>query len=427
MPCLRTNRYMTDLPLLPAIQFEHVSKRFDFYGGNSTTVLEAVINRISPNKQKRSVSSHDLWAIKDASFDIMHGQSVGIIGKNGSGKSTALKLMTHILHPTEGKVTVRGRISALLELGAGFHPDLTGRDNIFLNAAVLGLGREMVAERYDQIVAFSELGDFIDMPVKHYSSGMYMRLGFSVAIHMEPDILIIDEILAVGDQAFQTKCLDRIYDMQRDGVTLIMVSHNLSIMRKMCERLIWMDKGKVLANGLTEDVAEQYNSYTADFDIDSMRQTDISANFKRMGSGEVRITAVRILNVEGDETKLFRTHDSLTIEMDYTAYEEIEQPEFGLAIHREDGLHINGPNTQFAGLDIEKVYGEGMVKYTIPDLLLMPARYLVTVAVHNGRFPSSYDYHEQAYTFRVIPGGTREEWGVVDMTAVWNWQQKTLE
>ncbi len=417
---------MTNNPFPPpAIQFEHVSKRFDFHtgGSGSTTILESLINRISSNKREILTASHDLWAVNDVSFDIMHGQSVGIIGKNGSGKSTALKLMTHILHPTKGKVTVRGRISALLELGAGFHPDLTGRDNIFLNAAVLGLDKEVIAGQYDKIVEFSELEEFINMPVKHYSSGMYMRLGFSVAIHMDPDILIVDEILAVGDQAFQTKCLDRIYDMQREGVTLIMVSHNLSIMRKMCSHLIWMEKGKMLANGLTENVADEYDSYSAGYDIASMRQTEKSANFKRTGSGEVQITAVRILNSNGDEEKRFKTHDSLTIEMDYTAYEEIEQPEFGLAIYREDGLHVNGPNTQFAGLDIKEIHGDGMVSYTIPDLLLMPARYLVTVAIHNGRFPSSYDYHEQAYTFRVVPGGTREEWGAVDITAVWKWQQ----
>lgn len=406
---------------LPAIQFEHVSKRFNFYDGNASTVLESLIERISPGKRTHLTASPDLWAVNDVSFEIMAGQSVGIIGKNGSGKSTALKLMTHILHPTKGKITVRGRVSALLELGTGFHPDLTGRDNIFLNAAILGLQKETIAERYDSIVEFSELGDFIDMPVKHYSSGMYMRLGFSVAIHMDPDILIVDEILAVGDQAFQAKCLDRIHDMKRDGVTLVMVSHDLATMRKMCSHLVWMEKGVVLASGLTEDVANKYDSYSAGFDIASMQQTDTSANFKRSGSGEAEITAVRILDSNGNEEKRFKTHDSLTIEMDYIAHKELEQPEFGLAIYREDGLHVNGPNTRFAGLDVEKIDGRGMVSYTITDLPLMPARYMVTTAISDGRFPHSYDYHEQAYMFRVVSGGTKEEWGAVEITANWDW------
>lgn len=412
---------MSNLTSLPVIQFEHVSKRFNFYDGNASTVLESLIERISPGKRAHLTANPDLWAVNDVSFEVMAGQSVGIIGKNGSGKSTALKLMTHILHPTKGRVTVRGRVSALLELGTGFHPDLTGRDNIFLNAAILGLQKETIAERYDRIVEFSELGEFIDMPVKHYSSGMYMRLGFSVAIHMNPDILIVDEILAVGDQAFQLKCLDRIHDMLRDGVTLIMVSHNLDVMRKMCSHLIWMEKGVVVASGLTDDVANEYDSYSAGFDTVSMQQVESLANFKRSGSGEAQITAVRILDSNGNEEKQFKTHDSLTIEMDYIAHEEIEQPEFGLAIYREDGLHVNGPNTQFAGFDIEKIDGEGVVSYTISDLPLLPARYLVTVAISDGHFPHSYDYHEQAYTFRIVPGGTKEQWGAVEIAANWTW------
>ena len=404
---------------LPAIQFEHVSKRFNFYDGNSTTVLESLVNRISLNKRNYSTASRDLWAVNDVSFNVVPGQSVGIIGKNGSGKSTALKMMTHILHPTKGRITVRGRVSALLELGTGFHQDLTGRDNIFLNAAILGVQKEAVIEQYDKIVEFSELGKFIDMPVKHYSSGMYMRLGFSVAIHMSPDILIVDEILAVGDQAFQAKCLDRIHAMQQEGVTLVMVSHNLDLLRKMCTELIWLDKGNVLIHGAAKEVADKYDSYMSTDDITSMQQ---SVNFKREGSGEARIMAVRILGNDGNKKWEFQTHDSLIVEMDYIAYEEIKTPEFRIAIHREDGLHINDPNTHAAGMDIEKINGKGTVRYTISDLPLMPANYLITTAIHNADYPRTYDYHEQAYTFRVIAGGTARQWGAIEIAAVWELQ-----
>ena len=404
---------------LPAIQLEHVSKRFNFYDGNSTTVLESLVNRISPNKRNHSTANHDLWAVNDVSLNIMPGESIGIVGKNGSGKSTVLKIMTHILHPTKGRVIVRGRVSALLELGTGFHPDLTGHDNIFLNAAILGIQKEVIAEQYDKIVEFSELGKFIDMPVKHYSSGMYMRLGFSVAIHMHPDILIVDEILAVGDQAFQAKCLDRIYDMQQEGVTLVMVSHNLDLLRKMCTELIWLDKGNVLIHGTAKDVADKYDSHMSNDDITTMRQ---SGNFKRSGSGEARITAVRILDNDGNEKWEFQTHDSFVVEMDYIAHEEIKTPEFRVAIHREDGLHVNDPNTHAAGMDIKRINGKGTVRYTIPDLPLMPANYLITTAIHNAQYPRTYDYHEQAYTFRVIAGGTARQWGAIEIAAVWELQ-----
>ncbi len=404
---------------LPAIQFENVSKKFNFYDGNSTTVLESLIGRISPNKRSHSTADPDLWAVNDVSFDIMPGQSVGIIGKNGSGKSTALKLMTHILHPTKGRVTVRGRVSALLELGTGFHPDLTGRDNIFLNAAILGIQKEIILEQYDKIVEFSELGEFIDMPVKHYSSGMYMRLGFSVAIHLDPDILIVDEILAVGDQAFQAKCLDHIHGMQQNGVTLVMVSHNLDLLRKMCSEMVWLDKGNMLLHGPAKEVADKYDSYMSNADMTSMKQT---TTFKREGSGEARITAVRIVDSNGDEKWEFQTHDAFIVEIDYTAHEEITTPEFRVAIYREDGLHINDPNTYAAGIEIEKLNGNGTVRYIIPDLPLMPANYRITTAIHNALYPRTYDYHEQAYTFRVIAGGTARQWGAIEIAATWELQ-----
>ncbi len=404
---------------LPAIQFENVSKKFNFYDGNSTTVLESLIGRISPNKRSHSTADPDLWAVKDVSFDIMPGQSVGIIGKNGSGKSTALKMMTHILHPTKGRITVRGRVSALLELGTGFHPDLTGRDNIFLNAAILGIQKEIILEQYDKIVEFSELGEFIDMPVKHYSSGMYMRLGFSVAIHLDPDILIVDEILAVGDQAFQAKCLDHIHGMQQNGVTLVMVSHNLDLLRKMCSEMVWLDKGNMLLHGPAKEVADKYDSYMSNADMTSMKQ---ATTFKREGSGEARITAVRIVDSNGDEKWEFQTHDAFIVEMDYTAHEEITTPEFRVAIYREDGLHINDPNTYAAGIEIEKLNGNGTVRYIVPDLPLMPANYRITTAIHNALYPRTYDYHEQAYTFRVIAGGTARQWGAIEIAATWELQ-----
>lgn len=403
----------------PIIRFEHVSKQFTYSQDKSQTILEVLISAI--RQPKRGKNKRHIFALDDISFDIFPGQSVGIIGRNGSGKSTALKLATRIIKPTDGRILVKGRVSALLELGAGFHPDLTGRENIFLNASLLGLTKEEVDVRYDDIVAFSELGEFINMPVKHYSSGMYMRLGFSVAIHIQPDILIVDEILAVGDQAFQTKCLDRIYDLKRQGVTIIMVSHNLNVIRQICSHLIWIENGVMKMVGTAEEVSERYQAYTDNLDAEEMTQVEAKGDFARAGSGEVEITAVRLLNKDGVESKLFNTNDSLTIEMEFFAHKPMPEPEFGLAIFRNDGVHVNGPNTKLAQLEMGTVEGAGVVRYTIPSLPLLPAGYYVTTAVHDSRYGYTYDHHERAYTFRVTEGGTHEKWGLLAIDSQWDW------
>ncbi|MBK8987164.1 MAG: ABC transporter ATP-binding protein [Chloroflexi bacterium] len=312
-------------------------------------------------------------------------------------------------------------MSALLELGAGFHPDLTGRENIFLNAAVLGLTKREIEQHFDSVVAFSELEEFIDMPVKHYSSGMYMRLGFSVAIHVDPDILIIDEILAVGDQAFQEKCFDHIFQMKQAGVTIVMVSHSLDQMRRLCSHLLWLDQGHVRGDGPTEEVAHHYLDFLYSTDPRPMQlaQTD----FVRWGTGDIELTAVRILNEAGEVQPVFRTGQPLIIEMTYQAHRPITEPEFGLAIYRRDGLQINGPNNQLAGLKMGIVGGSGVVRYEVTALPLMPGQYQVTAAIHDSRRSHAYDYHEKAYDFQVVVGGTPEIHGLVAFPAVWTWAQ----
>ncbi len=407
---------MSDLD--PVIRFQNVSKKFRFSKETPQSVLEILISAFS-RKSDREKDRGELWAVQDVSFDVYPGQTFGIVGRNGSGKSTVLKLITRILRPTDGRIVVNGRISALLELGAGFHQDLTGRENIYLNASLLGLSEAKTNAKFDDILAFSELGEFIDMPVKHYSSGMYMRLGFSIAIHVEPDILIIDEILAVGDQPFQTKCLDAIMAMKRRGVTIIFVSHDINLMKNLCTHMLWIDKGRTQAYGTSDDVALRYIEYS------NMRegQQRLSADFERFGSGEIEITNVRLLNADGQETNSFLTGDTMTIEMAYTAHQAIPNPEFGLAIFRHDGLHINGPNTRLAGVDLGDVEGAGVIRYEIEQLPLLPARYQLTVAVHDGRFPRCYDYHKEAYSFRINPGGTEETDGIVELSAQWHIEQ----
>jgi lipopolysaccharide transport system ATP-binding protein len=401
----------------PAIRLRNVSKRFAFTPDTPQSVLETVIAAFS----RRRPASHDLWAVREVSFDILSGQCVGIIGRNGSGKSTLLKLIARIIQPTSGEIRVDGRVSALLELGAGFHPDLTGRENIFLNASVLGLSRAETEAMFADIVAFSELGEFIDMPVKHYSSGMYMRLGFSVAIHVWPDVLIVDEILAVGDQSFQAKCLDRIMEMKRDGATILFISHELSNVAHLCSHVIWLDHGRVRLVGATDHVLAHYRDYLFQRDGDQLSTENEMGGFRRWGTQQIQITRVRLLDEAGQESTIFRTGDRLSVAIDYYAREPIVEPEFGLAIHSHDGTHITGPNTRAGGMRLGTVEGAGTIRYDIRRLPLLSGRYQLTTAIHDSIDPIAYDYHEEAYSFRVVEGGTREKEGVIVLDASWEW------
>ncbi len=404
----------------PVIRFQNVSKRFALDYGKQRTVVEALNDMLA--RRKRAKRNQELWAVNDVSFDVYPGQCLGLIGRNGSGKSTTLKLISRILRPTSGRIVVDGRVSALLELGAGFHPDLTGKENIFLNASVLGLSKQDILACYDDIVAFSELDEFINMPVKHYSSGMYMRLGFSVAIHVNPDILIVDEILAVGDQAFQEKCIEQIYDMKNAGVTIVMVSHNLNIMRNLCSHMVWVEHGKVQSAGPVEEVVGKYMAFAHGREVKETAPAAGDNEFQRWGSREIELTAVRFMDSDGRESRDFKTGDEMTIEMDYLANEPVLEPEFGMAINRHDGIQVSRPNSHLAQMPSGTFEGAGTVRYHIDRLPLLPARYNVTAAVYNSRRQSAYDHHEQAYSFRVVAGGTREIYGLVELPAAWEWQ-----
>jgi homopolymeric O-antigen transport system ATP-binding protein len=404
----------------PAISFKNVSKRFTYSREQPQSVQESLISLLG---RRRRFPQRELWAVRNLSFDLHPGESLGIIGRNGSGKSTVLKMVARIIRPTEGAVVVNGRVSALLELGAGFHPDLTGRENIALNASVLGLSQDDVDKNFDEIVAFSELGEFIDMPVKHYSSGMYMRLGFSVAIHVNPDILIVDEILAVGDQAFQAKCIHRIDELHRSGVSIILISHNLSVVRRMCSKLIWLENGKMRAAGPTQEVASAYNLQSEE-DSSQQRIADTKERpYRRWGNREIEITDVRILNAAGLEQSTFQTGDDMIIEMHYEAHQSLPEPEFGFAIFRDDGQQVNGPNSYYGDMRTGDIDGSGKVRYHIKALPLLAARYEVSAAIHTKHLTYAYDFHERAYSFRVVSGGTRETDGLVALTADWTWQK----
>ena len=411
---------------MEAIQFDRVSKKFTLHHERSRSLQELAVNLFRRNND----SHEEFWALQDVSFTVEQGETLGLIGPNGAGKSTALKLISRIIEPTSGQIEVNGRVGALLELGAGFHPDLTGRENIYLNGSILGLSRAQIRRRLDEIIAFAELERFIDVPVKHYSSGMYVRLGFSVAVHTDPEVLLVDEVLAVGDQNFQHKCLERIMEMQRKGVTICFVSHGLGEVRRLCSRAVWLDDGMVQAEGDVEDTITAYLRHAAaeeearitppppePEDVEKV-EPEIK---QRWGTGDVEILAVSFLDADGRERHVFQVGEPWVARLHYRTHGRIENPVFGLAIHRNDGLHVCGPNTRFAGLDIPFIEGEGDVLYRVAHLPLMEGSYLVSVAAHNQADTVMYDYHDRLYTFKVRQVGRGERYGLVRMGGEWEW------
>ena len=301
-----------------AIKFEKVSKRFILHHARPRSFQELVIGALW-----RSRSREELWALNEVSFEVEPGGMLGIIGPNGSGKSTILKLITRILEPTSGKITVDGKVSALIELGAGFHPDLTGRENVYLNGSILGLSQEQMDAKFKEIVEFAELERFINVPLKHYSSGMYMRLGFAIAINVEPDILLVDEVLAVGDESFQKKCLAKIEEFKRQGKTMVFVSHSLETVRKLCDQAIWLEQGEIRSIGSPDKVIYDY--------LDDLRRKEGAALDEkhrhlryeleeqqlenRWGSGEVEIYDVQLLGGDGEEQHVYQTGDIMIIRL----------------------------------------------------------------------------------------------------------------
>jgi ABC-type polysaccharide/polyol phosphate transport system ATPase subunit len=414
--------------MAPAVEFQEVSKRFIVHHERPRSFQELAVSFFKRNNASRE----ELWALRDVGFAVERGETLGLIGPNGAGKSTALKLISRILEPTSGRIAVNGRVSALLELGMGFHPDLTGRENVYLNGSILGLSRQEMREKFEAIGRFAELERFIDIPVKHYSSGMYMRLGFAIAIHVDPDILLIDEILAVGDQSFQRKCLDRINEMRRRGVTILFVSHDLEAVRSLCERAIWLEGGRVQAEGPTREVVDRYlmrvhekeradlaAQQTPPVEALSGEEASVEGGRKRWGSGEVEITEVRFLDKDSRERHVFRTGEPLVACIHYIAHRRVEKPVFGVAIHRSDGVQVNGPNTKFAGYPIDAIEGEGEIHYIIESLPLLEGTYQFSATCYDYACAHPYDHHHRIYTFRVQRGEVREEFGVLYIPSRW--------
>ena len=379
-----------------AIEVKNVSKAFKVYFDKGTELKEKLLFWKRNRFENRVV-------LDNISFNVKKGEAIGLVGRNGCGKSTTLKLLTKIIYPNSGTVELKGRVSSLIELGAGFHPDMSGRENIYTNASIFGLNRKEIDARLDEIIEFSELGDYIDNPVRTYSSGMYMRLAFSVAINVDADILLIDEILAVGDANFQAKCFNKLREIKGNGTTIVIVSHSLAQIEQICDRSIWIKEGHIEEMGLPKDVHLDYLNYMNSERIDRKEREEFAKinRGNRYGSQKVMFSDVHLLDAEGKDVKTIRTGDGVTLDLKYECKEPIEDAVFGFGIFRSDGVWVYGTNTRIdrkPNFDIKK---DGSYVVKIDELNLIPGEYWMDVTIEFGE-GNPVDYYKKALKFEVV-------------------------
>jgi ABC-type polysaccharide/polyol phosphate transport system ATPase subunit len=400
--------------------YQRYSHRKQFRTFKSALLGGSLLTDLKPDER--------FLALEEVTFNVREGSTFAVIGRNGSGKSTLLKVIAGISKPTSGTVRVNGRISALIELGAGFHPEITGRENVFINGIMLGLSRKEIEARYEEIVAFAELEEFIEAPVKTYSSGMYMRLGFSVAIHVDPDVLLIDEVLAVGDEVFVHKCLDKISEFRRRGKTILLVTHSLALVEKMADEALWIDRSRVQLRGDPKKVVDAYLARVTRYEEAALSAAEAAAarEFEerrpesepeepkseveptsaferqrgRWGSREVEIENVSVLGADGEARHVFSTGEAVTIRLSIATTGKIGDFVFGVAIFNADGLCCYGTNTHLEEFTPVSLSGKGEVRFVIPDLRLIEGTYFIDVAAHQ-RDGYPFDYHRALHQIRI--------------------------
>lgn len=419
---------------MEVISVSNVSKKYKLYHDKKITLKEKILFR-KKNKYE------ELWVLKNINLDITKGTTVGLIGKNGSGKSTLLKLLTKIIYPDKGNITIKGRVSSLLELGAGFHPDMTGIENIYTNASIFGLTKKEIDKKLEDIIAFSELQEFIDSPVRTYSSGMYMRLAFSVAINVEPDILLIDEILAVGDTNFQKKCMSKIKELKNKGVTIVIVSHDLGSIEKICDRSVWLNEGKIMIQGNPRDVIANYREFLATKEnerlnivnqsiacdrieeikeekIDEKKDKEKNDNIQEVklnnleqialgktkwGTKEIDIYDVKMVDLNGKEKSVFVVGEPAEIKIYYKKQKPFKDIVFGISIHTEDGLTCYGTNTYLDKIRLKynDLSDNGYISIFIKELNLIEGTYYIDIASQS-EDEHPYDWQLNRYIFSTV-------------------------
>lgn len=363
-----------------SIEVQSLSKRYMLgERERSAQLREHLVKLLKFGVQRKQLDA--VWALRDLTFSVPEGQVVGIIGRNGAGKSTLLKILSRITHPTSGSIRVRGRVASLLEVGTGFHEELTGRENVFLNGSILGMKRREIERRFDAIVEFSGVEQFIDTPIKRFSSGMRLRLGFAVAAHLDPDVLVVDEVLAVGDAGFQKKCIAAMADLQTGGRTVMFVSHNMAAVENLCSRGIWIDKGQLRMDGPSKEVIKAYLSTYAG---EESRGTELTVE-GRTGSGEMRYTNIELLAPDGSPSPIIQSGDDLTLRLHFRAEQKILQPHFQVRLYTSMGTLITETSTWLHGVTIPAVEpGTGYVDLELDRINILPARYMIALAITGG-------------------------------------------
>lgn len=426
-----------------AIEVHDLTKKFKVYYDKGNQLKEKILFRNRNRYEER-------WVLNGVSFDVKKGEAIGLIGHNGCGKSTTLKLLSKIIYPDTGTIEMSGRVSSLIELGAGFHPDMSGRENIYTNAAIFGLSKKEIDERYDDIVAFSELEEFIDNPVRTYSSGMYMRLAFSVAINVNAEILLIDEILAVGDANFQAKCFNRLREIKAQGTTIIIVSHSLSQIEQICDRSIWLHEGLIAGEGTPRDVHPKYldfmgeqrqeiaekeaarqkakngeksdsESETADkAETDKAGKSDKDNKDEagtRWGNGNARFTKISMLNAAGEEQNVFATGESMKLSLSYKVKTPVKDAVFGIGIFRVDGVQCYGTNTRIDKIEEFNINEDGRMVVELDNIGLIPGEYTLDLAIES-EIGIPVDYYREALRFQVY--SNIDDVGVIRINHIWN-------
>ena len=386
---------------LVAISIEHLSKRYRLgERGGPTMISEALAGFLRRPLTNCSRADDFLLALNDVSIEVSAGEILGVIGRNGSGKSTLLKILSKITRPTSGTTRVTGRVASMLEVGTGFHEELTGRENIYLSGTILGMPRKRIEAKFEEIVAFAAVEQFVDTPIKHYSSGMIMRLGFSVAAHLESDILLVDEVIAVGDGEFQKKCLQTMGELRDVGRTVLFVSHNLAAVENLCSRAIWLDNGTLRGSGRPKEIIQAYMSTFGDARAGEVSLDHILA---RRGSGEARFSRIELLTTQRQQTRAIASGDNLVIRLHYRAERRIAKPVFGVSIYTNLGTLVAHIHTYNSGFDIQSIGPDtGYIDLELPDLNLAPGCYYVSLALSS---PPSvlYDIVDHCAMFDVHP------------------------
>ena len=415
---------------MSAIVVEGVSKKFRLHTDRAHSLKELVTRR------DRNAGIDQFYALDDVSLEIPEGSMYALVGHNGSGKSTLLRCIAGIYRPTTGSVKVQGRISTLLELGAGFHPDLTGRENVYMNATILGMSKKQIDGVFDDIVEFAGIGDFIDSPVKIYSSGMYVRLGFSVAIHVDPEILIIDEVIAVGDEEFQRKCFDHLADLRRRGVTIVVVTHGMATVETMCDGAAWLDHGVLQQEGTAADIASAYlrrvNEHEraerqaeavaaaeAATELTTMPEVTPEAVGEEWFGEDIEISEVWFSDSAGETVATGTTGEPLTVNISYRAHRLVEDPVFGFMIHTENDTPVAGSNTRLSGIETGKIEGDGVMAIKMEQLQLLPGNYEFTIGINDKFVQHTYDRHYRSHPLAVRRGTLPIGVGFVELDATW--------